>query len=849
MDASGKDALDHEAATLHGAGRDASSPPPSPADGFLPAGAQGPAAIHGYRIVRLIGEGGMGAVYMAEQDKPRRQVALKLIRAGLATPSLLRRFEIETHVLGRLQHSAIAQIYDADTVDTGRGPQPYFAMEYIDGLPLDVYVRKHDLSVRERMKLMLMICDGVQHAHQKGVIHRDLKPANILVNCNGRPKILDFGVARCTDADVQTVTLQTNAGQIIGTIPYMSPEQIAGDPDELDLRTDVYALGAMAYELLAGTLPHDLKNRSIADAARIVIDTEVPRLSSHNRTLRGDLETIIHTALDKDRDRRYPSASALRADIGRYLDDEPITARPPSTMYQLSKFARRNLALVGGVVVSFLVLIGAIIAISTALAQTTAARDAARLEADKARAINEFLVADILGSADPSVLQGREMSVNEAVDAAAANIDHGFQRQPELRRAVHKTVGMVYSSLGAYEQAETHVRDALALLEREPHPDLEEQSELTRLLAVVHRETGRLDDTFTELQHMQATLRNAPRAYPVQFALVQAELGAAHFAAGRYNEAETLLAVALPVLETQLGRTDRQVLMARHNLITAISNQGRLHEAEPALRELLDLRLARFGANHPDTLATANNLATTLNELGKFDESEDILRDVIARREQVLGRRHPRTVNTRMNLVHLLLTQKRFEEAEPLVRLNLSIQEEHLGPEHPNTLIALNHLAYLLEDLGKVDEAMQLHREAIARWQRISPDTPNPNELIARNNLAMLHLRLGQYDDALRAYDDIISLANDVLGPQHPYTLIFTNNHGEALSQAGRFIDAEPLLRDTFEHLGALLGDTHDRTITACRRLVDMYERWDRPQEAATYRKMLPVADESTHED
>jgi non-specific serine/threonine protein kinase/serine/threonine-protein kinase len=304
-----------------------------------------PFSIGRYRILRLIGEGGMGVVYEAEQEQPRRTVALKVIKPGLTSPELLRRFEQESEALGRLQHPGIGQIHEAGTADTGFGPQPYFAMEFIRGESLLEYAKARELNPRQRLELMAKVCEAVHHAHQRGIIHRDLKPGNILVDESGQPKVLDFGVARVTDSDTQA-TRQTDVGRLVGTLAYMSPEQVLADPLELDTRSDVYALGVILYELLAGRLPYTV-GRSLPEAVQTIRQEDPARLSSISRHYRGDIETIVAKALEKDKVRRYASAAGLAGDIQRYLADEPIVARPPSATYQLQKFARRHKAVEG----------------------------------------------------------------------------------------------------------------------------------------------------------------------------------------------------------------------------------------------------------------------------------------------------------------------------------------------------------------------------------------------------------------------------------------------------------------------------------------------------------------------
>jgi WD40 repeat protein/predicted Ser/Thr protein kinase len=317
-----------------------------------------PPRIGRYRILRLLGEGGMGVVYQAEQDNPRRPVALKVIRPGLVSPALLKRFAHEAQILGRLHHPGIAQIYEAGVAEDG---QPFFALEFIRGLPLDEYALCHALDPVARLDLLARVCDAVQHAHEQGVIHRDLKPANILVDETGQPKVLDFGVARATDADLLTTTDHTRTGQLLGTLSYMSPEQVAADPAALDQRSDVYTLGVMLFELLAGRLPYPLDHLPLPEAARVIREQEPSRLGALATHLRGDVETIVAKALEKERARRYPSAAELAADVRRHLRNEPIRARRPSALYQLRKFARRNKALVGGVAAVILALVAGLI--------------------------------------------------------------------------------------------------------------------------------------------------------------------------------------------------------------------------------------------------------------------------------------------------------------------------------------------------------------------------------------------------------------------------------------------------------------------------------------------------------
>lgn len=394
-----------------------------------------PAQIGRYRIIRLLGKGGMGAVYEAEQYQPKRIVALKVIKSSWADPSLLRRFEQESEALARLHHPGIAQVYEAGTADSGTGVQPFFAMEFIaGGQPLTQYAEAHRLNTEQRLEMMAEVCDAVHHAHQRGLIHRDLKPANILVDEQGHPKILDFGVARVTDSDTQA-TRQTDVGQIIGTLAYMSPEQALADPLELDTRSDVYSLGVILYELLAGKLPYTL-SKKLHEAVLTIREQDPAALSSVNRLYRGDIETVVAKALEKDKARRYTSAADLAADIRRYLKDEPIVARPASASYQLRKFARRNRALVAGVAAVFVVLVAGVVVSTREAVRARAAEQRANAEAATASATNDFLQNDLLAQASannqsgPTAKPDPDLKVRTALDRAAERITGKFNQQP-----------------------------------------------------------------------------------------------------------------------------------------------------------------------------------------------------------------------------------------------------------------------------------------------------------------------------------------------------------------------------------------------------------------------------------
>jgi len=464
------------------------------AGGSLPPGV--PDRIGHYAIKGVIASGGMGTVYEAVQDKPHRTVAVKIIKQGIASPSALRRFEYESHLLANLRHPGIAQVYEAGTHKVNGAALPFFAMEYIpEARRITEFAAHAKLSSRARLELSGKVCDAVHHGHQKGIIHRDLKPGNILVDSTGQPKIIDFGVARSTDSDVALTTIQTEVGQLIGTLQYMSPEQCAGDPNDIDTRSDVYALGVVLYELLCETHPYSVLRVSVLEAARIIRDQQPFRPSSINRTLRGDVETIVLKALEKDRSQRYQSAAELAGDIRRYFVGAAISARPPSMGYQLRVLVRRNKPFFGAIAALFVVLVGAT-AISTSLylradrarLEATRQRDRAveaeqhallaqqaereqrqladanatraQTAAETASQVRDFMI-ELFYVSDPTEARGNTITAREILDKGADRIKAELTEQPEVQASLMDAIGQVYAGLGLYDNAQALLEGAL----------------------------------------------------------------------------------------------------------------------------------------------------------------------------------------------------------------------------------------------------------------------------------------------------------------------------------------------------------------------------------------------------
>lgn len=695
----------------------------------LSSSEQEPSEFAGYRVLGRLGAGGMGVVYEAEQRSPRRRVALKLLRGGFVSRDLVRRFEFEVEALARLRHHGIAQIYEAGVSDLDAEPRPFFAMELVDGLPLDRWASS--VSPRDRIAMVAEIADAVQHAHSRGVVHRDLKPANILVTGDGQPKVLDFGVARSAGPAGPEARVHTSAGQLIGTLPYMSPELVRGAPDEIDARVDVYALGVVLFEVLTGRYPLDVSGMGVGEAAHVIEHVAPKRLASLESRYGGDLDVIIRTALAKDKERRYATVSAFADDLRRYLGGQTISARPASAVYQLSRLARRHKPAVVGLGVAAAVVVASSAVTSVALVRERGTSERLQAENANVAAVNTFL-SDMLTRANADEAGG-DISLRDVLESAAAEVEAGSVATAEVEGVLRVTLGSTFGWLGHSDRAVELLEPALAL-NREVYGPLHERTLtnlhlLARFLAregAAEQAIQLLGDTPSRLAERDEATRSEQELlgnlYRVQAIALKR--------AGRVDEVEDVLVKAAEVFEGLRlpdGRYETGALgEVQNELGTLRRRQGRLEESREHYLRSLEIYGQVHGEDSERYSTVLNNLAIVYRSEGDLDRAIELLQRSVAISEAIYGETSVGPVMVKLaNLGNMHARVGHYAEAERVLRRAFAYHQQVLPAGHPNLAYPRTYLADVCAELGNGAEAVELAASAAETMRgRFGDDSP-----------------------------------------------------------------------------------------------------------------------------
>ncbi|MGE3167151.1 MAG: tetratricopeptide repeat protein [Planctomycetota bacterium] len=821
-----------------------------------------------YRLIRRLGGGGMGTVWLAERADAvfEKAVAVKLIRRGMDTAEILRRFRNERQLLASLDHPHIGRLLDGGATEDGR---PYLVMEFVDGFPIDQYADEHRLDVPDRLRLFRQVCAAVHHAHQNLVVHRDLKPSNILVTADGEVKLLDFGIARLLpeSGSLDTLDVTATAARLL-TPRYASPEQIRGE--SLSTASDVYSLGVLLYELLTGTSPYEVTTRSRADFELAVCEQEPRRPSVKvargleaaappsertrtapssragtdyrvdtrrlRRRLRGDLDNIVLMALRKEPHRRYASAEQLAADLERHEIGLPVRARPDTWAYRTSKFVRRNRLAAASLVVVFAVLVGAVAVTSSALVEQTRARGEALRQQQDAEESLRFLES-MLASIDPSIARGGDISVLKRVlEEAEKRVDTELAQLPTAAARIHETIARVYTSLGLLDEAKRHANAALALRELLAGPDSLAVARCLNQRGMIAIEAGDLVDAERDHRRALDIAARQPGVGDDTHATALNGLGLLFHRKGEPQGALPYYEQAREFVRRVHGERSLRYALQLNNEASTFLSLGQYAEADQAFAQALAIREERLPPDHFDVAVSLQNLGKARSAVGDWQGAVELGRRALAIKRKLLEPSHPNLATTIVNLAAHLQQLQRSDEAIELLREALTIYRRAFPEPHAWTAKALSNLAVTLAKSGEIDEAEQLHREALAMRQQLYPDG-HAEVALSYDSLAGLYSDSGRLDAAEPLYERALAIRRQHLGERHPLVAITLHNQSHLLLTLGRLDEAESACREAISIRAEKLPADHPSTAASHHVLAKILLAADRAEEALSEAK------------
>jgi non-specific serine/threonine protein kinase/serine/threonine-protein kinase len=790
----------------------------------------------------------MGEVFEVEQLEPvRRRVALKLIKRGMESKEVLARFDSERQALALMSHPNIAQVYDAGTTTDGR---PYFVMEFVQGIPVTRYCDTNRLSTAERLELFTQICDGVQHAHQKGVIHRDIKPSNVLVKIQDSkpvPKIIDFGVAKAISQRLTEQTVFTAIGEFIGTPEYMSPEQAEMTELDIDTRTDVYSLGVVLYEMLVGAQPFDggeLRRAGFDEMRRRIREEEPPRPSvrlsglgeqstaaAENRRiepstlarqLHGDLDWITMKALEKDRTRRYSSPGELAADIDRHLRNEPVLAGPPSARYRVRKFVRRHTLGVAAGAFMMLALMLGVVGITVGLIRARQAERVASQEAETATQISDFLIG-LFEVSDPGKAKGETITAREILDQGAERIRTTLTDQPLVQARLMSTMGWVYVSLGLYDTAQELLEEALAIHEAELPPDHPDVAGSLNKLGEAHRKRAEYDQAWPLYERALAIREEALGPDSPEVGAVLNNMALVLVSKGEYEEAASLYERVLAIDRQVLGLDNPELASSLSNIAILHVKMGKFDEARALFERVLEIREEAFGPEDLQVARSLDNLGAVLSETGNYHDALPYLERAVVIKEKVLGPDHPNLAGALGNLGKVLRRLNEYDRVRAVLERATEIYREALGPDHPDYANSLNDLAIFFASTDDLESAGPYFEEALAvRERAFGPD--HPVVAASLKNLGIYLRSIGDIEGAQPYLERALEVSERSVGPGHPLVADAQTDLAHLLRDLGDYEEAEELYQIALVIKEEALGPDHPSVGYTLMGLTSLYE-------------------------
>ncbi len=796
-----------------------------------------------YRLIKQLGEGGMGVVYLAERADGvfEQQVALKLIKRGMDTDRIVRRFEAERNILARLQHDNIARVFDGGVTEDGL---PYFVMEYVDGEPIDTYCDTQKVSIDQRLALFVTVCKAVMYAHANLVVHRDLKPENILVTRAGKVKLLDFGIAKVLGQEADHTRI-TQEGRHILTPAYASPEQRKGDT--ISTSSDIYSLGVVLYELLAGQRPYEtpialeatkepdrpstLIDRAIRSQDATTADTisaaRNTRPDKLRRLLSGDLDVICLKALRPEPERRYGSVEAFSDDIVRHRTGQPVLARPDTVGYRLRKFFGRHRA---GIALTALVLLTISSLVGFYTQQLAEERDRAQREADKAQQVAAFL-QEIFEVSNPSASKGETVTARELLDKGAARLESDLASQPEIMATMYDVIGMVYRELGLYPKADSMHRQALVNNQQLYGNQSLETASTLNLLGYVNRRQGDYAGADSMYRGALAIQRAQLGNEHEDIAETLANLAVVLRRMGNREEAETMVREALQQRIKLLGPEDLEVGATMNNLALILSQRGALDEADTLYGNVIEILKKTVGEAHPGMASTLNNRAYVKGELGNPVAADSLYRAALAVKKKLYGEVHPSHVVTLNNIAAQLNKQKKHDEAEQFVAEAMAIAEQVYNRPHPDVSHSLGHLANISEARGKLAEAEAFHRESM-RIQQAVYGEQHSRVATSMYAIAGLLAAQGRYSEAVQVQREGLAMTQALTEEENLAVARDLQALGGILTDAGNLPEALPLLREALELRIKLRGEVHAEVAASQQRLGEALRKAGRLEDA-----------------